>query len=555
MSRFRLPTRFLLAVAVLATVLLAPSAAHAVLGGSNGRILFTSGRFGGDAEAKLFLRPTVGSFAGGTTGPTITPTPGVQHKHATWSPDRTRIAYARGTPGSFLTENFDIYVLDITVPGAIPRAITNTADNITSDRPAWSPDGTRIAFDNEVGNNIGQRDIHIYRVNDDAGPFDPVATFESNLTDTPGVVETKAAWTPDSQTIYYSTGNPTAANSMDIVSEPAAGGTVTNIATNPAISEFQPSVSPDGEQICFTRGNGFDNSTDVIVSLANGGGQQILSQDNTGPATTGDINCTWSPNGLKILYTRGIFSSGALVMENSDNSELVPFPIDDVPAVFDGNSDWAPDAKAECEDAAVETEQGQPVEVPLLCLDQGPAYEQTYVQEFLTGKEPDNGTLGELVQGEPATVTYTPNPGFSGTDSFEFNAFDQVAGFATPVSTATITVKPPDIVEPGDGVLGKPVIKAPKKVKAGKKIKAKVNISNTGESGLTGVKVCLKTKKKLVKGKKKRCQTVSDLGPGASTAVSFNLKSKRKKGKKAKLKAVVTAEGQTVSDGHVTRLK
>lgn len=52
-----------------------------------------------------------------------------QHRHPTWSPDRTKIAYARGDPAmGAMTENFDVYILDLTTPGAVPQAITNTAD-------------------------------------------------------------------------------------------------------------------------------------------------------------------------------------------------------------------------------------------------------------------------------------------------------------------------------------------------------------------------------------------------------------------------------------------
>jgi len=460
-------------VAVLISALSLPCVANAVLSGPNGRIVFTSGRDsanGNDNEAKLFLRTTVGSFAAGVTGPAITSTPGVIHKHPSWSPDRTKIVYARGTPGSPATENLDIFILDLTVPGAIPQAITDTGDNITSDRPAWSPDGTRIAFDNEVGNNTGQRDILIYNVATHA---------TTNFTNTPAIVEGKAAWTPDSSEIYYQTGDPTVLNTMDIVKKPAAGGAITSIAANPLTSEFQASVSPDGTHICFTRGSGFNDTTDIVTSLANGGGQTVLSQDN--PAQ-GDINCTWSPDGTQILYVRGIFNAGSLVLEKADNSELFPFPVEDDAGNFDGNPDWAPDARPICDVESAETEINQPVTIPLHCVDQGPLYEQTPVQEFIS-EDPTNGTLNDITLGEPSTITYTPNPGFTGTDTFIYNGFDLTA-FATPPRTVTITVKPkavtPDTTPPVTAITKKP--KARVKTK---KAKAKVTVKFQSEAGAT----------------------------------------------------------------------
>ena len=282
----RLGVRHFVSFLTLFTVLLVlPSAADAVLGGNNGRILFTSGRDsadGNDLEAKLFLRTTDGSFATGDVGPTITGTPGVQHRHATWAPDRTKIIYARGTPGTFALENYDIYIQDLTSPGSIPVAITDPLDGVTSDRPTWSPDGTRIVFDNEVGNDIGQRDLAMYTVA--TGVTTPFATAA-------GVVESDPAWTPDSSEVYYQTGDRGGANTLDIVKQSAAGGAPAPIAASIGTSEFQASISPDGEQMCFTRGAGFNDTTDIVVSLTNGGGQTVISEDNS---LAGDINCTWS---------------------------------------------------------------------------------------------------------------------------------------------------------------------------------------------------------------------------------------------------------------------
>src|SRR5829696_5748280 len=137
----------LLAAVVLAVL---PATAGAVLPGNNGHIVFASGRGappGDDSQAKLFLWhfPTSAAEGDGIVGP-LSLAGAVQHRHPTWSPDRTKIAYARG------------------VPGAVPTPFTNAADNVTSDRPAWSPDGTRIAFENEVGDNTGQRDIIVRTV-------------------------------------------------------------------------------------------------------------------------------------------------------------------------------------------------------------------------------------------------------------------------------------------------------------------------------------------------------------------------------------------------------
>ena len=63
-----------------------PQTAGAVLSGENGRILFVQGPTGGNAQ--LFLLPVPSSTGGGTLSPPIT-SDAVQHRHPTWSPDRT----------------------------------------------------------------------------------------------------------------------------------------------------------------------------------------------------------------------------------------------------------------------------------------------------------------------------------------------------------------------------------------------------------------------------------------------------------------------------------
>jgi Tol biopolymer transport system component len=413
--------------------LVVPPAASAVLSGENGRIVFSSGRIAGDATAQLFLLPVPASTGGGTLSGPITGA-SVQHRHPTWSPDRTKIAYAAGS-AQCNPNKCDIFVLDLTTPGATPQNITATP-TVNEDRPAWSPDGTRIAYESEVASGSNQLDVFV-----DAAPF---GSPEINLTNSTGAIDSKPAWSPDSQTLYYAVGDVFVApngtnNDVKIFQEPASNtGTGTELVHVSGGHTFQPSISPDGASICFTlsTGTGLNSTASILVG-------PIASPASASPIASsgsGDYNCTWSPDGVFVAYVTGTFSTGKLVMERADGTSPIPIDLaqDDGGNDFDGNPDWAPDARPVCPDSAATTNANTPVTITVVCTDTGPAYEQTDVREFVT-TQPTNGTTTQEQAGDP--ITYTPNTGFTGTDSFAVRSFDEL-GFGTDTGTVTITVRP-----------------------------------------------------------------------------------------------------------------
>jgi hypothetical protein len=79
------------------------------------------------------------------------------------------------------------------------------------------------------------------------------------------------------------------------------------------------------------------------------------------------------------------------------------------------------------------------VTITVACSDTGPAYERSEVRDFAKTK-PSHGTLKQEIAGEP--FVYTPNAGFTGTDSFVVGSFDEF-GFGSDTGTVTITVRAP----------------------------------------------------------------------------------------------------------------
>ncbi len=421
---------------LLVTMFVPASPAGAVLSGENGRIVLVSGRPPEtDATARLYLLPVPSnSSGGGLISNPITP-PGGQYRHPTWSPDRTKIAFANGTAGIY-----DIFVIDLEA-GTGPVQITPTegagANNLSADRPAWSPDGTRIAYEHQPAPGSADRQIRIQPADDLQLPIPT-----TDLTAAGAPFEGKPAWTPDSQTVYFHRGDPNTAGNSDIYRKPAAGGAETLAIPDSGISEAQPSISPDGNSICFTLTNaGFNATADVVVApLANPANAVIVSKP-ANPAV-GDYNCTWSPDGQLIAYVNGIFGTGRLVMVEADNTSPIEIELTDENG-FDGNPDWAPDGRPDCPDTNVTTAAGEPVTFSVECLDTGPEYEKTDVREY-ANSQPTQGTLEQEFAGDP--FTYTPNPGFSGVDQFEVGSFDEL-GFGTDKGQVNITVEAPPIAQ------------------------------------------------------------------------------------------------------------
>lgn len=407
--------------------------AQAVLSGENGRIVMVSGRPPEtDATARIYLLPVPSNSVGiGTLSAPITPSGG-QYRHPTWSPDRTKIAYANGTGGVF-----DIFVQDLAAgTGPVQITPTESPTNLSEDRPAWSPDGTKIAYEHQP--SAASTDRHI-RVQSALDLQLPITT--TDLTAAGAPFEGKPAWTPDSQTVYFHQVDPNTAGNSNIYRKPAGGGAETLAIPDSSISEAQPAISPDGTKICYTLTNGGFNATaDVVVApLAAPASGTVVSKS----LTQGDYNCTWSPDGTMIAYVNGIFGSGRLVMVKADNTSPIEIDLAEA-AGFDGNPDWAPDGRPDCPDPAITTERDQPVTFTVECTDTGPAYERSEVREY-ADTLPAQGTVEQELAGDP--FTYTPNPGFTGTDTFDVNSFDQL-GFGTDRGTVTITVNAPD---PGPG--------------------------------------------------------------------------------------------------------
>jgi len=151
-------------------------------------------------------------------------------KAPAWSPDGTRLAFTSNRGG-----HFDIYLLHLN-NGEIEHLTENPFED---EAPAWSPDGNTLVFHSKRELNWD-----IYVVNVDTG-------VEQRLTDQP-LMDTYPAWSPDGSRIVYASMRAEAALAdLDLYIMDAVDGGNKKALTDTPTDEAVPAWAPDGDTIAF----------------------------------------------------------------------------------------------------------------------------------------------------------------------------------------------------------------------------------------------------------------------------------------------------------------
>jgi len=374
-----------LALAVAVTSVISLPAGHAAFPGANGKIAFVR-------NGEIYVMNSDGT---GQTNLTTIAGPGGDDTPA-WSPNGTKIAFTSDIG------NQEIYVMNADGSGQ-----TNLTQNAASDRqPTWSPDGTKIAF---LSNRSG--DFEIWSMN--ANGSSP-----TNLTMTPGIQE-DPAWAPDNTKIAYRqpvdlfTMNPDGTNQA-----------LFPLAIGPSVS--QPDWSPDAQKIAFT-GDIPAVSTHIYVvnADATGGVTQLTSVGlNSVPA--------YSPDGTKIAFVSHRDGNAEIYVMNANGTGQANLTQN---GVSDTNPDWQPDVTPPTititapPDGAVYT-LGQVVLADYACADEaGGSGLASCVGDVPDGNAIDTASVGP----KTFTVNAADNAGNPASATHNYSVVYNFSGFFPPV--------------------------------------------------------------------------------------------------------------------------
>jgi hypothetical protein len=268
-----------------------------------------------------------------------------------WSPDGSRIAFARisGESDELTARDYDIWVANVDGTDAHPLVTGPTWQWF----PRWSPDGAWLGYTEEavggpwissgpVGPDVGQGpqgpvfpgvnatgmpEAELWRV-----PVDGSGAPE-RITNAPGD-DRSGSWSPDGSRIVF---DSTRDGNTEIYAVDADGSNSARLTEGQA-EDWSPSWSPDGSRIAFTSDR--TGVSQVWVMAADGSDARQLTDDPVAAQWP-----AWSPDGTRILFTswrNGEQQAWSMAADGSDTKNLSRSPTS-TDATWDGS--WGPDGR------------------------------------------------------------------------------------------------------------------------------------------------------------------------------------------------------------------
>jgi Tol biopolymer transport system component len=240
--------------------------------------------------------------------------PGKYLEYPAWSPDGTKIAY-QSIPGTYHTST----IWSMNADGSNKVQLTQLPQ--AAMHPAWSPDGQRIAF---FGWTAADDWIHIFVMNADGSDLHPLTSGIFN--------DAYPTWAPDGTILFQRAVPPNLFG--DVFAIDPDSGELLQVTQNELLRGF--ALSPDGERLAVYKGAAHQ----IVVHPRDAPGNEVLLLDAI--YEFDDVHFTWSPDGKALALAESTLDAwqgaSALYIVNADGSGLEQ--VAEAGMVFD--PDWQP---------------------------------------------------------------------------------------------------------------------------------------------------------------------------------------------------------------------
>ncbi|MFL5796738.1 MAG: hypothetical protein ACJ77A_02250 [Actinomycetota bacterium] len=391
--------------------------ASAAVPGADGRIAWTSNRTGN--RDVWSMNPDGSDQVNLTSAPSMDAFPA-------WSPDGTRIAFTTNRRN----RNWDLDVMDADGSGVTPV----TANSAAADwLPAWSPDGSRIAFTRHRDGD----DADLWFVDPDGSHAEAFTAANSAFDDALPV------WSPDGSRIAFRT-NRTGNWEIDVV--PADGSSPPIDVTDDPSDDRAPSWSPNGTRIAFKSNR--TGSFEIYTMRPDGTGVARLTRNSAD-----DEYPAWSPDGTHLAIQSARDGNQEIYTMRADGSEIRRLTVDppEAPAT-DFDPDWQPvspgpgaDLSVSVVDAPGPAQVDDPLAFDLAVTDNGSesSSDATLEVDFPAGLSATSATPTQGgCSGADTVVCHLGSVARGSTVSVAVDAAAMVSGELT--TTATVSGPEPD---------------------------------------------------------------------------------------------------------------